>query len=86
MAQATPSVVYTVYFCVLRKYRHLISANILSHGILFQARVSFSPTLDQQRKCPGCDGTLIDGDFIITYDVKREEDWGDIQVQPQRHF
>ncbi|KAF4093629.1 hypothetical protein AMELA_G00004010 [Ameiurus melas] len=45
-----------------------------------KARVSFTPTLDQQRKCPGCDGTLIDGDFIITYDVKREEDLGDIQI------
>uniref|UniRef100_A0AAY5L2B3 Inter-alpha-trypsin inhibitor heavy chain H3 n=1 Tax=Esox lucius TaxID=8010 RepID=A0AAY5L2B3_ESOLU len=34
-----------------------------------KAHISFSPTLDQQRKCPGCDGTLIDGDFIIKYDV-----------------
>ncbi|XP_060766436.1 inter-alpha-trypsin inhibitor heavy chain H3 isoform X2 [Neoarius graeffei] len=45
-----------------------------------KARVSFSPSLDQQRKCPGCDGTLIDGDFIITYDVNRDQDLGDIQI------
>uniref|UniRef100_A0A4W4E7W5 Inter-alpha-trypsin inhibitor heavy chain H3 n=1 Tax=Electrophorus electricus TaxID=8005 RepID=A0A4W4E7W5_ELEEL len=45
------------------------------------AHVSFSPTLDQQRKCPDCDGTLIDGDFFITYDVKRDQGIGDIQVK-----
>lgn len=36
--------------------------------------------MEQQRKCPGCDGTLIDGDFIIKYDVNREAGLGDIQV------
>ncbi|KAL2091389.1 hypothetical protein ACEWY4_013652 [Coilia grayii] len=45
-----------------------------------RAHVSFSPTLDQQRKCPDCDGTRIDGDFIIKYDVNRVESIGDIQV------
>ncbi|TSV54872.1 Inter-alpha-trypsin inhibitor heavy chain H3 [Bagarius yarrelli] len=44
------------------------------------AHVFFSPTLDQQRKCPGCDSTLIDGDFVITYDVNREHDLGDLQI------
>ncbi|XP_072522553.1 inter-alpha-trypsin inhibitor heavy chain H3 isoform X2 [Salminus brasiliensis] len=44
------------------------------------AHISFSPTLDQQRKCPDCDGTLIDGDFIITYDVSRGQNIGDIQI------
>ncbi|XP_076124801.1 inter-alpha-trypsin inhibitor heavy chain H3-like [Alosa pseudoharengus] len=44
-----------------------------------KAHVSFSPTLDQQRKCPDCDGTLIDGDFFIKYDVNRAESIGDIQ-------
>uniref|UniRef100_A0A8C5E6C4 Inter-alpha-trypsin inhibitor heavy chain H3 n=1 Tax=Gouania willdenowi TaxID=441366 RepID=A0A8C5E6C4_GOUWI len=44
------------------------------------AHISFSPTLEQQRKCAGCDGTLIDGDFVITYDVKREQGLGNIQV------
>ncbi|RVE72896.1 hypothetical protein OJAV_G00044670 [Oryzias javanicus] len=45
-----------------------------------KAHISFSPTMDQQRKCPSCDGTLIDGDFIVKYDVKRDSKLGDIQV------
>lgn len=43
--------------------------------------MSFSPTLDQQRKCSDCDSTLIDGDFFINYDVRRAQDLGDIEVQ-----
>ncbi|XP_022600970.1 inter-alpha-trypsin inhibitor heavy chain H3-like [Seriola dumerili] len=45
-----------------------------------KAHISFSPTMEQQRKCPGCDGTLIDGDFIINYDVNRAQGLGDIQI------
>ncbi|XP_078104029.1 inter-alpha-trypsin inhibitor heavy chain H3a isoform X2 [Sander vitreus] len=45
-----------------------------------KAHISFSPTMEQQRKCPGCDGTLIDGDFIIKYDVNRAKSLGDIQI------
>uniref|UniRef100_A0A8C9TR46 Inter-alpha-trypsin inhibitor heavy chain H3 n=1 Tax=Scleropages formosus TaxID=113540 RepID=A0A8C9TR46_SCLFO len=45
-----------------------------------KAHVSFSPTLEQQRTCPDCEGTLIDGDFFIKYDVKRDKDVGDIQI------
>ncbi|XP_073682156.1 inter-alpha-trypsin inhibitor heavy chain H3a [Garra rufa] len=45
-----------------------------------KAHVSFSPTLDQQRKCTECDGTIIDGDFFIKYDVNRAHDIGDIQI------
>ncbi|XP_024916177.1 inter-alpha-trypsin inhibitor heavy chain H3-like isoform X1 [Cynoglossus semilaevis] len=45
-----------------------------------KAHISFSPTVEQQRKCPGCDGTLIDGDFVIKYDVNRGERFGDIQI------
>ncbi|TSV54873.1 Inter-alpha-trypsin inhibitor heavy chain H3 [Bagarius yarrelli] len=45
-----------------------------------RAHVFFSPTLDQQRKCPDCDGTLIDGDFFINYDVNRASDLSDIQI------
>ncbi|CAB1442358.1 unnamed protein product [Pleuronectes platessa] len=45
-----------------------------------KARISFSPTVEQQRKCPGCDGTLIDGDFVIKYDVNRAEGFGNIQI------
>uniref|UniRef100_A0A3Q0SCY8 Inter-alpha-trypsin inhibitor heavy chain H3 n=1 Tax=Amphilophus citrinellus TaxID=61819 RepID=A0A3Q0SCY8_AMPCI len=36
-----------------------------------QAHISFSPTVGQQQKCPGCESSLINGDFIIKYDVKR---------------
>ncbi|XP_058487914.1 inter-alpha-trypsin inhibitor heavy chain H3-like [Solea solea] len=45
-----------------------------------KAHVSFSPTMEQQRKCLDCDGTLIDGDFIIKYDVNRAKSFGDIQI------
>lgn len=45
-----------------------------------KAHISFSPTIDQQRKCPDCDGTLIDGDFIVKYDVNRVKGLGDIQI------
>ncbi|NWJ02154.1 ITIH3 inhibitor, partial [Crypturellus undulatus] len=33
--------------------------------------VSFKPTLDQQRKCAGCPNSVLDGDLIVKYDVKR---------------
>ncbi|XP_038553895.1 LOW QUALITY PROTEIN: inter-alpha-trypsin inhibitor heavy chain H3-like [Micropterus salmoides] len=45
-----------------------------------KAHISFSPTLEQQRKCPRCKGTIINGYFIIKYDVKREERLGDVQI------
>uniref|UniRef100_A0A8C6V5M8 Inter-alpha-trypsin inhibitor heavy chain H3 n=1 Tax=Neogobius melanostomus TaxID=47308 RepID=A0A8C6V5M8_9GOBI len=45
-----------------------------------KAHISFSPTLEQQRSCPYCEGSVIDGDFIVKYDVKREKGLGDIQV------
>ncbi|XP_072307768.1 inter-alpha-trypsin inhibitor heavy chain H3-like [Eucyclogobius newberryi] len=45
-----------------------------------KAYISFSPTLEQQRSCPDCEGTLINGDFTVKYDVKREKGLGDIQI------
>eukprot|EP00066_Takifugu_rubripes_P023189 XP_011612455.1 PREDICTED: inter-alpha-trypsin inhibitor heavy chain H3-like [Takifugu rubripes] len=45
-----------------------------------KAHISFSPTIEQQRKCPDCPGTIIDGDFIIKYDVNRDKNLGDIQI------
>uniref|UniRef100_A0AAV2M5Z2 Inter-alpha-trypsin inhibitor heavy chain H3 n=1 Tax=Knipowitschia caucasica TaxID=637954 RepID=A0AAV2M5Z2_KNICA len=45
-----------------------------------KAHISFTPTLEQQRTCPGCEGSIIDGDFIIKYDVKREKSLGEIQI------
>nr|DBA18731.1 TPA: hypothetical protein GDO54_016943 [Pyxicephalus adspersus] len=41
--------------------------------------ISFKPTLDQQRSCPNCSSTLMNGDFIVTYDVNRESP-GNIQI------
>ncbi|XP_067854687.1 inter-alpha-trypsin inhibitor heavy chain H3-like isoform X2 [Heptranchias perlo] len=45
-----------------------------------RAHVSFKPTLEQQRKCPGCHETLLDGDFIIQYDVNRDLSAGSVQI------
>ncbi|XP_041800562.1 inter-alpha-trypsin inhibitor heavy chain H3-like isoform X2 [Chelmon rostratus] len=45
-----------------------------------KAHISFSPTVEQQRKCPSCEGTIIEGDFIINYDVKREQSLGEVQI------
>ncbi|XP_072928829.1 inter-alpha-trypsin inhibitor heavy chain H3-like isoform X1 [Hemitrygon akajei] len=45
-----------------------------------KAHVSFKPTLEQQRKCPDCGETLLDGDFILQYDVNRDLSSGDIQI------
>ncbi|XP_069823234.1 inter-alpha-trypsin inhibitor heavy chain H3-like [Dendropsophus ebraccatus] len=44
-----------------------------------KGHVSFKPTIDQQRSCANCETTLLDGDFTVTYDVKRESP-GNIQV------
>uniref|UniRef100_A0A3P9BY46 Inter-alpha-trypsin inhibitor heavy chain H3 n=1 Tax=Maylandia zebra TaxID=106582 RepID=A0A3P9BY46_9CICH len=45
-----------------------------------KAHISFSPTVEQQQKCPGCKGSLINGDFIIKYDVKRATSLGEVQA------
>ncbi|XP_019942173.2 inter-alpha-trypsin inhibitor heavy chain H3-like isoform X1 [Paralichthys olivaceus] len=45
-----------------------------------KAHISFSPTLEQQRVCPECEGNIIDGDFLINYDVKRDEGLGEVQI------
>ncbi|XP_008578295.1 PREDICTED: inter-alpha-trypsin inhibitor heavy chain H3 isoform X2 [Galeopterus variegatus] len=37
-----------------------------------KGHVSFKPSLDQQRSCPTCTDSLLDGDFTIIYDVNRE--------------
>ncbi|XP_008053170.1 inter-alpha-trypsin inhibitor heavy chain H3 [Carlito syrichta] len=37
-----------------------------------KGHVSFKPSLDQQRSCPACTDSLLNGDFTITYDVNRE--------------
>ncbi|XP_078065932.1 inter-alpha-trypsin inhibitor heavy chain H3-like isoform X2 [Mustelus asterias] len=45
-----------------------------------KAHVSFKPTLEQQHKCPGCHETILDGDFIIQYDVNRDLSAGRVQI------
>ncbi|XP_007950267.1 inter-alpha-trypsin inhibitor heavy chain H3 [Orycteropus afer afer] len=37
-----------------------------------KGHVSFKPSLEQQRSCPTCTDSLLNGDFTITYDVNRE--------------
>ncbi|KAM6126201.1 inter-alpha-trypsin inhibitor heavy chain H3-like [Phoenicopterus ruber ruber] len=36
-----------------------------------KGRISFKPTLDQQRTCASCSQSVLDGDFTVRYDVKR---------------
>ncbi|XP_069834864.1 inter-alpha-trypsin inhibitor heavy chain H2 [Dendropsophus ebraccatus] len=38
-----------------------------------KAHISFRPTLDQQRSCPPCATTAVDGRLSLKYDVKREK-------------
>ncbi|XP_066469058.1 inter-alpha-trypsin inhibitor heavy chain H4-like [Tiliqua scincoides] len=45
-----------------------------------KAHISFKPTISQQRKDPELEETLLDGDFLIRYDVKRSASAGDIQI------
>ncbi|KAJ7329275.1 hypothetical protein JRQ81_015449 [Phrynocephalus forsythii] len=45
-----------------------------------KAHVSFKPTVAQQRKCPTCSTTAVDGNFVVTYDVKRESKAGELEI------
>ncbi|NXX95852.1 ITIH4 inhibitor, partial [Centropus bengalensis] len=45
-----------------------------------KAHILFKPTIDQQKINPDLDETLLDGDFVVRYDVKRGATAGDIQV------
>ncbi|XP_014725151.1 PREDICTED: inter-alpha-trypsin inhibitor heavy chain H4 [Sturnus vulgaris] len=45
-----------------------------------KAHISFKPALDQQKKNSELDETLLNGDFVVRYDVKREATAGDIQI------
>ncbi|KAL8212381.1 UNVERIFIED_CONTAM: Inter-alpha-trypsin inhibitor heavy chain H4 [Gekko kuhli] len=45
-----------------------------------KAHITFKPTITQQRKSPELEETLLDGDFLIRYDVKRSVTAGDIQI------
>ncbi|KAL1784209.1 inter-alpha-trypsin inhibitor heavy chain H2 [Sigmodon hispidus] len=45
-----------------------------------KAHVSFKPTVAQQRKCPNCTETAVDGELVVVYDVNREEKAGKLEV------
>ncbi|KAM5148817.1 inter-alpha-trypsin inhibitor heavy chain H3-like [Mantella aurantiaca] len=45
-----------------------------------KAHIEFKPSVKQQRTCPSCMETLLDGDLMIKYDVKRENSAGKLQV------
>ncbi|XP_078517773.1 inter-alpha-trypsin inhibitor heavy chain H4-like isoform X2 [Lissotriton helveticus] len=45
-----------------------------------KAHILFKPTIDQQRKKDGLEETLLDGDLMINYDVKRGTSAGDVQI------
>ncbi|XP_048403702.1 inter-alpha-trypsin inhibitor heavy chain H3-like isoform X3 [Stegostoma tigrinum] len=45
-----------------------------------RGHISFKPTLEQQHRCPDCDETILDGDFIIVYDVNRDLSAGSVQI------
>ncbi|NWS37434.1 ITIH4 inhibitor, partial [Probosciger aterrimus] len=45
-----------------------------------KAHILFKPTVDQQKINPEFDETLLNGDFVVRYDVKREATAGDIQI------
>nr|KAF6310587.1 inter-alpha-trypsin inhibitor heavy chain 4 [Myotis myotis] len=45
------------------------------------AHIRFKPTLSQQQKPAGQQDTVVDGDFIIRYDVNRTLSGGSIQIE-----
>uniref|UniRef100_A0A2K5D4Z0 Inter-alpha-trypsin inhibitor heavy chain 2 n=1 Tax=Aotus nancymaae TaxID=37293 RepID=A0A2K5D4Z0_AOTNA len=45
-----------------------------------KAHVSFKPTVAQQRICPSCRETAVDGELVVLYDVNREEKAGELEV------
>lgn len=58
---------------------HFEGVPVISKGQQ-KAHVSFKPTVAQQRKCPNCTKTAVDGELVVMYDVKREEKAGELEV------
>lgn len=58
---------------------HFVGVPVISKG-QEKAHVAFRPTVDQQRKCPTCTETAVDGELVVIYDVNREEKAGKLQV------
>lgn len=55
----------------------LLSTSVWS---FLQAHILFKPTLSQQQKSPEQQDTVINGNFIVRYDVNRTLSGGSIQV------
>ncbi|NWW84093.1 ITIH4 inhibitor, partial [Rhynochetos jubatus] len=45
-----------------------------------KAHILFKPSVDQQKVNPDRDETLLNGDFVVRYDVKRGATAGDLQI------
>ncbi|ERE80569.1 inter-alpha-trypsin inhibitor heavy chain H2-like protein [Cricetulus griseus] len=58
---------------------HFQGVPVISKGQQ-KAHVSFKPTVAQQRKCPNCTETAVDGELVVMYDVNREEKAGELEV------
>uniref|UniRef100_A0A8C8RI28 Inter-alpha-trypsin inhibitor heavy chain 2 n=1 Tax=Pelusios castaneus TaxID=367368 RepID=A0A8C8RI28_9SAUR len=58
---------------------HFAGITTLSKGEK-KAHVSFKPTVAQQRKCPTCSATAVDGNFVVAYDVRREAKAGELEI------
>ncbi|RLW02000.1 hypothetical protein DV515_00007599 [Chloebia gouldiae] len=64
----------------LSSYEHIISVKPGRLAKHMEAHVSFKPTMDQQRKCPKCSSTAVDGNFVVQYDVNRETTGGELEI------
>ncbi|XP_075853774.1 inter-alpha-trypsin inhibitor heavy chain H2 [Microcebus murinus] len=58
---------------------HFDGVPVISKGHQ-KAHVSFKPTVEQQRICPSCLETAVDGELVVVYDVNREEKAGELEV------
>ncbi|XP_069499641.1 inter-alpha-trypsin inhibitor heavy chain H3-like [Ambystoma mexicanum] len=45
-----------------------------------EGHIFFRPTVDEQRSCAECSTSILDGDFLIKYDVDRANSAGDIEI------
>ncbi|XP_070610550.1 inter-alpha-trypsin inhibitor heavy chain H2 [Erythrolamprus reginae] len=57
----------------------LTSATTVNKGEK-KAHVSFKPSLAQQRKCSNCTSTAVEGNLVVTYDVKRDAKAGELEI------
>ncbi|XP_063164515.1 inter-alpha-trypsin inhibitor heavy chain H2 isoform X2 [Candoia aspera] len=54
-------------------------ATTVSKGVK-KAHISFKPTIAQQRKCSNCTTTAVDGNLVVTYDVNRDTEAGELEI------